>query len=210
MVSQQPSRKQLHQSQQSEEQAPSSKQPRFHDPEKRDIYEAYTSKIDALQDSLHKKLSKVEETAGKLSEILHGKYQVNEIDVIRVAIKESLEAIAGSVNTEVELAAKVREITKQRMEIATLKSSLHLEKELVANLRLDQNSKRGKLDELKEELQKTRKTLNEEQKKSSAGEKKVRMLELRLEILLESSEKIIPREDNLRTALSEIMKENEM
>ena len=60
MVSQQPSRKQLHQSQQSEEQAPSSKQPRFHDPEKRDINQLFNN-LDP---------SKVEEKAKTLSPIV--------------------------------------------------------------------------------------------------------------------------------------------
>lgn len=207
MVSHAPSHKPH--SRQSEDPA-SSQKPRLTDPEKRDIYEAYSSKIESIQESLKKKLAKVEEAAFRLGEVLQGKYQVNEIDVVRVALKESLTAISGSVNTEVELSAKVRETAKLRMEISTLKARLQVERDLVANLRLDQNGKKGKIEEMKEELQRNLKAITEEQKRSAASEKKVRMLELRLEILLESSEKIIPAEDNLRTALSEIMKENEM
>lgn len=54
-----------------------------------------------------------------------------------------------------------------------------------------------------------KKVCNEEKNKNLAQANQIKKLEKRLEILLESSEKIIPAEDKLRTALSEIMKENE-
>ena len=54
-----------------------------------------------------------------------------------------------------------------------------------------------------------KKKTNEEKLKNTYQGHLIEKLEKRLEILLESSDKIIPVEDKLRTALSEIMKENE-
>lgn len=54
-----------------------------------------------------------------------------------------------------------------------------------------------------------KKQFNDQKLKNASQANIIEKLEKRLEILLESSEKIIPAEDKLRTALSEIMKENE-
>lgn len=137
-----------------------------------------------------------------------GKYQVNEIDVIRQAINESIDAIAGCVGTEVELGTKAREIVKLKMEVATLKMHVKHERELVSNLRIDQNHKKRKFDEFQLEFQKTVKALSDEKNKNAENEKKLKLQESRLELLL--TDKAITSEDKLRSALSEIMKENEL
>ena len=136
-----------------------------------------------------------------------GKYQVNEIDVVRQAISDSLETISGCVDTEVELGSRVREIVKLKMELANLKMYLQHEKELVANLRIDQKHKKRKFDEFQIEFQKTHKALTDEKKKSAEYEKKLKLQEGRLELLL--ADRSITNEDKLRAALSDIMNENE-
>jgi len=60
-----------------------------------------------------------------------------------------------------------------------------------------------------EQMTVLKKKLNEEKLKNTYQAHLIEKLEKRLEILLESSDKLIPVEDKLRTALSEIMKENE-
>lgn len=151
----------------------------------------------------------MEETVRRLCEVLAGKYQVNEIDIVRQAVKESVEAIAGSVNTEVELAAKNREIVKLRMEVSNLNKLLNNERTQVKNHEGDLSRNKKTYEELKDVFQKVDKARREEQKKREAAEKKIVELDKRLEILLDSSEKIIPQDDKLRTALSNIMDENE-
>lgn len=147
-------------------------------------------------------------TSQRLTEVLLGKYQVNEIDIVRQAVHESLEAISGCVDTEVELGSRAREIVKLKMQAATLKMQLKHEQDLVSNLRVDQNHKKRKFDEFQMEFQKTVKALSDEKNKNAENEKKLRLQESRLELLL--TDKAITSEDKLRSALSEIMKENEL
>lgn len=73
----------------------------------------------------------------KLGELLEGKYQVNEIDILLQTLKESLSALRSNVEIEMELSEKMREIAKMRIQNSSISNELEQVKEQKLNFKSD-------------------------------------------------------------------------
>jgi len=77
------------------------------------------------------------DTSMKLGELLEGKYQVNEIDILLQTLKESLSALRSNVEIEMELSEKMREIAKMRIQNSSISNELEQVKEQKLNFKSD-------------------------------------------------------------------------
>ena len=149
------------------------------------------------------------ETSTKVGEVLHGKYQVNEIDILLNTFKDSLVNLKSSVEIEMELSRKMRMIGQIKLKNSVLESEIKKQDDLIqttkASLKMYKETNR----EIQGEIMKLRKIIGDQEKKNKIQASKIDKLEKRIEILLESSYPVVNPEDKLRSALSEIMKENE-
>lgn len=87
-------------------------------------------------------IAKLMHTSVKFSEVLGGKYQVNEIDVLLNAIKESLITLKSNVEIEMELGVKTRKIGELNIRVSMLEHELKKQKEVTKNVKTDLKIKR--------------------------------------------------------------------
>ena len=58
------------------------------------------------------KSDRLEDSIDQIEQLLRGKYQVNEIDILTKAIKDTCETLNKGVENEMELASKIRSMGK--------------------------------------------------------------------------------------------------
>jgi hypothetical protein len=59
-----------------------------------------------------------------VGEVLEGKYQVNEIDVLVTTMKETLSTLGSNVEVEMELGTKLREISHIKLKNSIMANEL--------------------------------------------------------------------------------------
>jgi hypothetical protein len=72
-----------------------------------------------------------------VAEVLAGKYQVNEIDVLINTLKETVHSLSANVEVEMELGAKLREISHLKLKNSIMSSELMSEREMRVQIKTE-------------------------------------------------------------------------
>lgn len=69
-------------------------------------------------------LNTLQNTSSRVGEVLSGKYQVNEIDVLVNTMKDTLVSLHSNVEVEMELGSKLREISQLKLKNSIMANEL--------------------------------------------------------------------------------------
>jgi hypothetical protein len=133
----------------------------------KDQYEETVNKLEDTYKGFRTKSDRLEDSIGQIEKLLRGKYQVNEIDILTKAIKDTCESLNKGVENEMELASKIRSMGKLKLEVSALKSQLEQQKNINLTLRADNQLLTAKNEKIDEELKKVTKNLTVERQKNS-------------------------------------------
>lgn len=82
-------------------------------------------------------INNLSQASEKVTEVLQGKYQVNEIDVIVNTMKETLVSLSKNVEIEMELGQKLRELTQIRLSNSIMSNQLEQEREIRSKIKIE-------------------------------------------------------------------------
>lgn len=155
------------------------------------------------------KLTALDSMMLNIKEILSKKYEIYEIDILTSAFQELCKNFETSVNNELENAKLQLENNKLKQLNYKYNQNYTKEQSVANNLKLENKTINNSILNHAAEINLLNKQILDLKTANKDLQSKIIILERRIEIILEPADQIIPKEDILRTTLSEVLKENE-